>query len=290
MGYLHIPNLYKDQRILQFRRGYALEKIHGTTSHVSWNGTGLRFFTSGEKHDQFVALFDADALAAKFTELVGSTPAVVFGEAYGGKQQGMSRVYGPVLRFITFDVKVGESWLDVPRADKLARALGFDFVPYEEGPFDLEWIDSQRDAGSVIAANLRLGFHHREGVVLRPPFEVRLNNGERLIAKHKRPEFSERAHEPKVVDPAAQKVLEDARAIADEWVVPMRLEHVIARLTVDGVEPGIEKMKSIIAAMVEDVEREAAGEIVVSKEARTAIGTRTAQLFKARLAPKKVVS
>ena len=30
MGYMHIDNLYKDQRILQFKECYALEKIHGT--------------------------------------------------------------------------------------------------------------------------------------------------------------------------------------------------------------------------------------------------------------------
>ena len=36
MGYRHIDNLYKDQRILLFRECFALEKIHGTSAHVSW--------------------------------------------------------------------------------------------------------------------------------------------------------------------------------------------------------------------------------------------------------------
>lgn len=42
--------------------------------------------------------------------------------------------------------------------------------------------------------------------------------------------------------------------------------------------------KLVIDAMVEDVLREASGEIVDSKEARAAIGRRAAQLFRARLA------
>ena len=40
---------------------------------------------------------------------------------------------------------------------------------------------------------------------------------------------------------------------------------------------------AVIAAMVEDIYREGRGEIVESKEARTAIGTSTVKLFKAEL-------
>lgn len=36
MGYMHIDNLYKNQDMLIFRECYALEKIHGTSAHVSW--------------------------------------------------------------------------------------------------------------------------------------------------------------------------------------------------------------------------------------------------------------
>ena len=30
MAFTHIPSLYKDRTILNFRRLYALEKVHGT--------------------------------------------------------------------------------------------------------------------------------------------------------------------------------------------------------------------------------------------------------------------
>ena len=74
-------------------------------------------------------------------------------------------------------------------------------------------------------------------------------------------------------------VLEESTAIADEWVTEMRLSHVLDKLG----NPDITKMGEIINAMVEDVEREASGEIVKSKGARKAIGKRTALMFKARL-------
>src|SRR4051812_23692424 len=112
MGYLHINNLYKDQKILNFKRCYALEKVHGTSAHVKFSVDehpdgidiyNLTFYGGGEKHERFEALFDKAALLQRFEEL-GHREVTVYGEAYGGKQQGMSHTYGPDLKFIVFDV------------------------------------------------------------------------------------------------------------------------------------------------------------------------------------------
>lgn len=107
------------------------------------------------------------------------------------------------------------------------------------------------------------------------------------MAKHKRDEFMETATPRRVVDPADQKVLEDARAIAAEWVTPMRLRHVLDSM---GGDVPIERTGELIAAMVADVEREAAGEIVSSKAARKAIGQEAARLFKQHLQASLTVS
>lgn len=70
MGYLHIDNLYKNQKILAFRRCYALEKVHGTSAHIAYQSAvsgraeELRFFSDGEKHERFCGLFDAGLLEA----------------------------------------------------------------------------------------------------------------------------------------------------------------------------------------------------------------------------------
>lgn len=180
-----------------------------------------------------------------------------------------------------FEVAVGETWLAVPQAHDLVTKLGLDFVHYVKVSTDLTVLDAERDAPSEQARrNGIAGDQPREGVVLRPLVEVRLNNGERIIVKHKRDEERETKTPRKVVDPATQAVLSKASEIADEWVTPTRLAHVLDKL---GPEVGIERMRDVIAAMVDDVLREGRGEVVDSREARAAIGKKTAETFKARL-------
>lgn len=287
MGYLHISNLYRPevQQILEFKRLFALEKIHGTSAGTHWKKGQLSFHSGGESHDRFVTLFDAEHLTRQFTEKFGDQIDVsVFGEAYGGKQQGMSATYGKDLRFVAFDVQIDGKWLDVPRATAFVESVGLEFVSWAEIPGTVEAADAERDKPSTQATRNGVeGEHIREGVVLRPPFEVTLNNGARLIAKHKRAEFSERKTIPNI-DPAKAEILSAAGAIADEWVTPMRLDHVLDHLKADlGRDILISDMPKIIAAMTEDVFREAAGEIVESKDAKRAIGQKTVRLFKAHL-------
>jgi hypothetical protein len=113
MGYLHIDNLYKDQTILMFKECYALEKIHGTSAHISWNvkDKKVKFFSGGESYERFVSLFDIEFLQKTFAENFIDSNVTIYGEAYGGKQQGMSNTYGKELKFIGFEVQVGEYWL-----------------------------------------------------------------------------------------------------------------------------------------------------------------------------------
>jgi len=163
--------------------------------------------------------------------------------------------------------------------------LGIEFVHYVKISTDLAEIDKQRDAESVQAVRNGVGpGKKREGVVLRPLFEVKKNNGERVMSKHKGEEFAERQNVPDVADPAKLKALADAQAIAEEWVTPMRLTHVLDKL---GMLPvcgaDISKTGDVVKAMVEDVMREGSGEIVDSKDARSAIGRKTAEIFKIRI-------
>lgn len=279
MGFLHIPNLYKDQTILLFRECYALEKIHGTSAHVEWRDGRVWFSAGGESHARFVALFDEATLTAKFID-IGAPLITVFGEAYGGKQQGQSWRYGKDLRFLVFDVRIGDSWLAVPAALDVVVRLGLEFVDFVKIPTELSAIDAERDHPSTQAKRNGVeGDQPREGVVLRPLIEVIKNNGERVIAKHKRDDERETKTPRQVVDPARLEVITVAARIADEWVTVTRLAHVLDKLGAVGVE----RTKDVIVAMVDDVLREGAGEFVDSKEARHAIGKRTAELFHAKL-------
>lgn len=282
MGYLHIDNLYRNQDILLFRECYAMEKVHGTSAHISFKKertSQLHFSSGGEKHERFVGLFDTVKLAADLAALPYSE-IVIFGEAYGGKQQGMKEVYGPELRFIVFDVKTDDQWLIVPTMTQVANSIGLEVVPWYRIATDLDALNAERDKPSEVAMRRGMGDDKpREGVILRPLIEVSLGDGRRIIAKHKQDSFAERATPQKIVDPATLKVLSEAEAIADEWVTPMRLTHVLDKL------PGLDitGTKRVIAAMIEDIYREAKGEVVESKEASAAISKKTAAMFKRHL-------
>ncbi len=74
--------------------------------------------------------------------------------------------------------------------------------------------------------------------------------------------------------------------LAEEWCVPMRLNHIISRMTKNEVEPDIKDMGEIIKNMIDDIYREAKGEIVESRDAQKAIGNKTVKLFKQYLQKK----
>ena len=321
MGYLHIENLYRPiaQTILLFRECYALEKIHGTSAHLTFNFTSndswaVKFFSGGESNSKFVSLFNQEQLLAAVKELgiPIDKEITVYGEAYGGSQQGMSHTYGKQLKFIVFDVQVGDVWLSVPDAEDVAKKLGLEFVHYEKVSTDLSVLDAFRDRPSIQAIRNGVSEHlpagddrestvvcsaggfkqgencwfmgrvlinarKQEGVVLRPLVEMKLNNGNRVITKHKGDDFKETATARPVVDPAQLQVLSEANAIANEWVTNTRLEHVLQKLP---APHDMSLIPQLIKAMTEDVLREGEGEIVVSDAAKKAIGKKAVELFK----------
>jgi hypothetical protein len=267
-----------------------MEKIHGTSAHISFktkefDGVGhwsITYFSGGEKHENFVKLFDEELLLRLFVSLGIDKPITIYGEAYGGKQQGMSETYGKELKFVAFEVEIGDKFVDIPFAEQVCKKLGLEFVHYEEIDADPEIIDKLAHAPSIQAQ--RNGVENpklpREGIVLRPLREFLHPDGKgRIMAKYKNELYAEREHTPKIKNLEELKVLEDARKIAEEWVVPMRLEHVLDNLKATGMVIEEKRMNDIIKAMVEDIYREANGEIIESKEVYKAIGKRTAKLF-----------
>lgn len=281
-----------------FKTVFAMEKVNGTSAHLSWKNKELTFFSGGSKHDTFVAIFDQDALKAKFMEFFPDSSITIYGEAFGGKLQGMSHTYGPNLKFVAFEVMIEadgrERWYNVPDAERVVRMLGLDFVAYELCVADVEEMDRQRDKPSEEAFKAGMAIREkpetwkkREGIVIRPPVELYDFQGGRFLAKHKNEEFAEREHTPKVGE--GSEVLKEAKAIADEWVVRERLLHVIDRVRVEAKLEEVNKAEHIpllISAMIEDITREAAGEIEMSKQAQRQIGNKTATMFKELLQEK----
>lgn len=282
MGYRHISNLYKFQEILMFKQLYAMEKIHGTSAHLTLKPIEKEviYFSGGEKYESFISLFIDNPILDKFKSLNIDTDITIYGEAYGGKQQRMSKTYGDKLKFIAFEVKIGDRWCDVPFAHQICDKLGIEFVHYEIIDANPELIDKLASSPSVQAK--RNGVENpelpREGVVLRPLIEVLTPHGDVFRAKHKNDIYKEREHAPQAKDANELKVLQDALKIAEEWVNEMRLLHVLDGLKASEISIEEKNMNYIIKAMVEDVYREAKGEIVESKDVQRAIGKRTAKL------------
>ena len=286
MGYMHISNLFSDNTILLFKECFAAEKVHGSSSNVSWRDGRLHLSPGGCKLETFVKIFDQDNLSERFRAL-GHDEVVVFGEQYGGKMQGMSATYGKEAKFVAFEVKVGDTWLAVPNAEAVVLKLGLEFVHYTRVSTDLAALDAERDADSVQAIRNGMGpGHKREGVVLRPLQEFRNNRGERVIAKHKRAEFSETKTPRKVgesVEPTAGEIA------AAEWVTDERMRHVVDHVEAAlGREIVVQDTGAIVVAMIEDVIREAGADVTDDRPTRKAIGATAGRAFKAYLTKKNL--
>lgn len=270
---MHIENLYRVPELLEC---YALEKVHGTSSHIAYRQGKVLFHAGGVSHQNFVDLFNEGFLVQKFQEKFLETDEVgIYGESFGGKLQGMSETYGKELRFLAFDVKINGKWLDVPAAEGLAGEFGIGFVPYERGPLCLSWLDEQRDKPSLVAVPSDK-FQMREGIVIRPIHEMFYKDGSRVITKHKRPEFRE-TKSVRHVEVSAEEAQKwaDAEAIAEEWVTPMRLQHVLQRVPFNSPKD----IGNIIREMMEDVKREGGGEFEWSKDIGKFVGKYTVKLL-----------
>jgi len=291
MGYASINNAYKDPRILMFKECWAMEKVHGTSCHIRWDGTQMHLFSGGCAGESFAKCFDKPALTAKLLEIFGDKPACVYGEGYGGKEQGMRDTYGATLCFIVFDVQIGEHWLDLLGAVDVATKLGLEFVPYERIPATVEAMNAARDKPSEVAVRRGCGGNTdkygfcppiSEGVVLRPIYRIYGENGERICCKHKREEFKERGNVPKLsVDPEKLEILTEAQAIAEEWVTENRILN--AKTHFKEGEWQMENFSNLLQYIVDDVYREAKGEIVEGKTTRKEVGRLAAKLLKANL-------
>ena len=276
MGYIHIDNLYKNPDILLFKECYALEKIDGTSAHIRIEDYKLSFYSGGANYEDFIDLFDQEYLLQK---LKGNC-ITIFGEAYGGKVQGMSHTYGDALKFIVFDIRIGEKWLSVLDAEKMALSLDLDFVSYKKICTDVVTLDRERSLPSVQAKRNNMGDNiQKEGLILRPIIEVRKNNGARIIAKYKNENWRETRSKRKIIDPEKLKTLENAKEIADEWVTLERLKHVLDKTQVNDMK----QAKTLIFSMIDDIKREATSEIKWSKAVEKQIGKTTIKLFKEKL-------
>jgi len=290
MGYLKIPNLYNDQTILRLKEVWITEKVHGTSAWITYHGDmdrakcRLDYHPGGAEYGRFVKLFDEQTLLDNLHKVFDCKNVRIHGEHYGGKIQKMSETYGKSNAFVVFDFKVSNGsirdgvFLSFDKVLAIGEQVGLEVVDGRIVDCTIEELDKARDEPSV--QSVRNGIEderHREGIVIRPLDEMTLNNGERLITKHKGDAFREtetKRTARKEVDP---KEFETAEAITREYVVPMRFAHVI-----DAFYPlKIEKTGDIIKAMIADIIEEEGVEI--TPLAKKAIAKKTVDFIKQSL-------
>jgi hypothetical protein len=207
----------------------------------------------------------------------------------------MSKTYGNEFRFIVFDIAINDRWCSVENMADIATKFGLEVVPHYKIPCTIEALDAERDKPSEVA--VRRGItepRKREGIVIRPLKELYLDESGtgRVIAKHRIKEMRETTTDRKVG--ANLEVLKQAEAIADEWVTPMRLQHVLQNVAANkgwNIEAlGMESMKDVINEMVRDVYKESNAveegqekegtEVIKSGEADKAIARKAGGLYR----------
>ncbi len=281
-----IWNLYdpRGQAILSHPRCYATEKVDGCPAAVRWLDGHVHLSPGASGTELFRAIFDVQSLTAAFRALA-SPRVVVYGEAYGGRQQGLSARYGRDLRFVAFDVHIGDEILPVPAADALVRLhIGLDHVPWVETSTDLAALNALRDAPSELAARIGMGHQLREGIVLRPLTEGHASDpGPRVIAKHRGAHTSE-TRTVREVHVEARVAYQKADDYALEWVTEERLRHVATRVQAHlGRELTRNDTGHVVASMLRDVRSEAPeDEVPTGAEVDKALKRRTAALYLAR--------
>ena len=159
-------------------------------------------------------------------------------------------------------------------------SLGLEFVHYVKVKTTLDALNAERDAISIQGIRNDMPEMPREGIVIRPFEEMTLNNGKRLIAKHKSEKFSEVSSPRNVMDLIKLKLIKDGQEIADEWVTHERLKHVLDGLRVKGISIEMSNTGVVVQDMIQDVLKESADEIEMSQQAKKSIGKNTAIMFK----------
>ena len=284
MGYITIEHLYKHPEFfLLGGQICVMEKIHGTSTWISSNGSVSQYHSGGETEESFGKLFDKDQINQELKKILLENnwkTIRVHGEAYGGKQQKMKDTYGDKLKFIVFDILVSDSseyFLDYIQAEKIAARLNLEFVHYCIGPNTAEWIEEQTNLPSVQAERNGMGTDRlREGVVVKPIKEM-MFNGKRAILKHKCGPFWETKKPGVLLLGQSTKLVKlsdlletsmtDAE-IADNWVTSMRADHVLDHLLANKPDPQsgnkkieVSDINTFIDMMLSDIKKESVEEI-----------------------------
>ena len=164
------------------------EKVDGTNIRVMFDGEKITF---GGKTDR--AQLPAQLVTWLEEKFIPQTEKLredfsidfcLYGEGYGAKIQKGGGNYSPDQKFVLFDVKIGEIWLERQSVEEIGELCGVEVVPIIGQGTIREMVDMV-EAGF----KSRWGDFPAEGIVARPLVELRDRRGQRIITKLKTKDF-----------------------------------------------------------------------------------------------------
>ena len=175
----------------------ATEKIDGTNCGIIWNGYEITY-QGRTKKTQFPQhslealdkIFKAEGMEEKFEEIFGDNEVILFGELYGKKIQ-KGEIYRDDISFALFDVYWVESdvYNNISAIADIASKLGIDMAPLIFQPTTLKYAMQYVAQKPTSIISLKEQKPVMEGLVLRPLYELRDKNGERILLKIKVKDF-----------------------------------------------------------------------------------------------------
>jgi len=170
-------------------------EVHGKTDKANMRPDEVELLKSLGDKDKLIKAFSCERPAPEYGEgktdiVLPESECIIFGETYGKKMQAAGGRYcKDRLKFICFDIKIGDTWLRREAVEDICGKLGIDVVPYL-GEMTLQEAIEKVKAGfaSAVSEDPTL---EAEGIVLRAPLGLLDRMGRRIITKVKTKDFRE---------------------------------------------------------------------------------------------------
>jgi len=164
---------------------YCVE-VHGKTDKAVMRPEEVKLLTEIGDVEKLVEVFTQ--IDAGGNRILPGDECIIFGETYGrGMQKPGSRYCSTNLKFICFDIKIGNIWLKRDAVEDICKKLNVDVVPFV-GEMTLNEAIEYVKKGfmSTVSEDPTL---EAEGLVLRAPLGLLDRMGRRIITKVKTVDF-----------------------------------------------------------------------------------------------------
>ena len=179
-----IPDLPLDK---ETEGGYRIE-VHGKTDKANMRPEELELLKKIGNKDKLLEAFTR--IKEDGTKEEPEMECIIFGETYGrGMQAPGGRYCKTHLKFICFDIKIGNTWLKRDAVETICSKLGIDVVP-DLGEMTLDEAIEKVKTGftSQVSEDPTL---IAEGIVLRAPLGILDRMGRRIVTKVKHKDFQD---------------------------------------------------------------------------------------------------